>query len=467
MARLLLWVFFLLCLWSSLTVMASSSLLSSLEATVAMNPSALGPRQILLPDTLLTATLSVRLEGLLVKGVARFDLDGLDYLAISAASDSESLSWDSAVAFHPLGETKAKTKAVTKPVQLYDWGQEYFVDSLVAENIDATSGWFIRTSADNSTWTAVTGIFDPHAHASGSVPVNTLVRYVEVRATTGVLKASRSSPQKLTITYSNRLWKTSFTILAGSITFVSTIALSLAGSAYASLAVSCQEDSSFSPNASVKFGLQKPSGSLCFQQGVLEADLSIGCTGKLTAKVEADEAGFGAFSLVAKELPTGLPWLTLSGSLTLAVLTTELELKPEVALEDGPCFSLHAKALTDTLGTEITGISFYGVGMSYSCDRLRISSLSYLDGAHHISVLGSQSCSEAVTVATSADSCCGGLIQVKCSVCFSASSNSFFEWSETDVLLSVGTTASTLLSVSVAVETVGVTYLAVTCLVEW
>jgi hypothetical protein len=460
------WVFLLL-LWPSLTVVGSSSLSGSLETTLAVNPLALGLRECVLPDTLSTLTLQAQLDGLTVKSVARFDLDGLDRLTLSAGNDSEGFAWDSTLTFHPLGETKTKTKTSTKPVQLYDWGQEYFVDFLVAEGVNATSTWFVRTSTDSTTWQTVAGPFGPAVHASGCVLVHAPIRYVELRATAGTLKASRALPQRLTIAYSDSLWKTSFSIPCASTTLSGAVALSVVGTAHVSFEVSGPESSDFSPTASVKFSLERPAARLCFEQAVLEAELPIGCVGSLTASAQVDDSGIVEVSLEAQELPAGLSWLTFSGTLTLAALSTELELEPQLALQAGPCLNLYAKALTGRLNTEITGISLYGVGMSHSWDYLKVSSLSYLDAAHRITVLGSQSCWEAITVAASVDSCCGGSTQFKCSVCFSRSSDSLFDWAETDAVLSVDAGASNSFSVSIAVEAAGLTYLACTFRVEW
>lgn len=446
---------------------ASPSFSGSLETTLAINPSALGVGDALLPDTLSTVTLQAGLDDLSVKSVATFDLDGLDYLALGAAGDFQNLSWDSTLTFSPLGDTRTKTKTVTEPVHWYDWGREYFVDQLVAADVDATSSWYIRVSADNSTWTTVTGTFDPTVHTSGPVSVNLLVRYVEVRATTGLLMASPSSPEKLTITYSNQLWKTNFTIPSGNLTLFGTVALPAAGSAYVFLAASYQEDSGLSLTASTKFGLQGPTRRLCFRQAVLEGDLSIGCVEGVTARIEIDDTGFDAFSLAADELPTGLSRLTLSGKLTFTVLSKALELEPELTLDGGPCFTLYGKVLTGTLSTEITGISLYGIGISHASNGVEVSSLSYLDDAHYVVVLGSQSCWEALALSVSTDSCCGGITDFKITTCFSKSSGSLFDWAETDVVLGVGLSATTSLSVSVAVEVAGFTCLAATLSLAW
>lgn len=454
-------------LFIGLAVAASTALSGSFEATLAIDPSALGLGDALLPDTLSTLTLQARLDSLSVSGLATFDPDGLDYLSIGAAGAFGGLSGNSSLTFYPLGDTRTKTKTVTEPAHCYDWGLEYFVSQLIVEDVNATSSWYVRVSADGMIWTTVTGVFGSTAHTSGSVPVNFLIRYVEVRASTGILQASPSSPEKLTISYSNQLWRTSFTLPYGGFTLFGTLAVPAAGSGYVSMAGSYQDASGFSLTAFVKLGLRRPALQLSFEQAVLSASFSIGQIEGVSARIVIDDSGLDVVSLMVEEVSSGLSWLAFSGELTLTVLTEELDVEPELTLDGGTCLTLYGKVLTGTRSTGITGISLYGIGAGYDWNGLEFSSLSYLDDVHSIAVLGSQSCWEALTFSVSKASCCGGAIDFKCTIGFSKSSVSLFGWAETDIVLTVGLSATTSLAVSVAVEIAGFTYLAVTFSHAW
>lgn len=459
------WIPLVLVVVLSLQTVGEALLHGTLETTIATDLS--GATLALLADTLSTLTIDYSFDPFLFESVVAYDLEGLDYLAFSLEGEIGTFTGDSSLVFYPIDDSTTKTKTTTGQTHWYDLGREYFVERLEVKNVNATSSWYIRVSADNASWTTVSPVFGAATTLSGQLTVNMLVRYVEVRATTGLLQASPSSPEELTIWYSNELWKTNFVVPGGLLTLYGTFALPKSGIPFFFFTFQGPQDEEISAWASLKFDLLRPDCHVCFKESTANVSSSFGCIEEVTINLQVSDSGFDRVKIALEDIETGLNWLDLSGTVTFSLAAKEVEFAPELSLKAGPCFTTYAKLETGTTKTEITGITLYGIGVNYSWNALYFSSLSYLDSTHYVPVRGQKACWEAFTIGTTADSCCGGWVDFEFTTSFSKSSDILFDWAETDFEISLSIGPSIELSMLFVLEETGCTYASATVLVEW
>ena len=439
-------------------------LYGTFNSLVAIDPA--GP--VVLDDTGLECVVDYGLGDWTFECDTSFALDGLDRIGVSADGKLGDAAFTSSVVFYPIGEQRTKQKTRTEQAHLYDWGREYFVNWVEATNVNATSSWYIRVSLDGTSWTTVSPLFDSATHESGQIPVNVCLRYVETRATTGELVSTALSPERVTICYSKVTFQTRLkTRLEAGVTLVGKLTVASTGTSSFSLNIAGPTRSPVRFGGTVRFALSQPAYCFCFRDATFSVSFPFGCVDQVTADLKMSAAGFETASFSVANIDVGLSWLGLSGAVTFSTIEKTATFVPQLKLDAGPCLVAYGEFTTGATATEITGISIYGLAMSYAWESVKVSSLSYFDDYHYVPVRGSQACWESLTIATSVPSCCGGDLSLECTVGFARSSGSLFDWAETDVAVSLGFGQNVTVSLVSVVEVTGWTYASVGVLLVW
>ena len=185
----------------------------------------------------------------------------------------------------------------------------------------------------------------------------------------------------------------------------------------------------------------------------VDIDLSFGC-----------ETGFEGvcFSVSGIAIPAW-PWLSFDAELCFYTGETGklLTLTPVLDLGDFSCITLYYALLYEggvscqTAPTVITGVEFYGIGLTCTIGGCTFTSLSSFNEADYDLVKDPYW--EVFTIACDADGCCGGLFSFQIDTYFDCTSAMLFDWGETDVTMSFGLGSNLTLSVGLVVDTIGFT----------
>ena len=193
-----------------------------------------------------------------------------------------------------------------------------------------------------------------------------------------------------------------------------------------------------------------PDCSFCFDrvQGTFAFDF--GCVKDITATWKINQSGFDSVSFSVSDVDVGIPYITFDGKLSFSLLSKTLSITPQLNLGTDTCFKVYASLEPGPGGaTEITGLSIYGLGVSYDWDGVSFESLSYLDGLHHVK----DTYWERFTIKSAGDSCCGGSLTFEASTYFQTAHSSLFDWAETDLELSISLGSNTTLSTQMVIDT--------------
>ena len=437
------------------------------ETVAAFDPSASG--SLFLEDaSYLTLEASYSLSGASFASQLRWTSGGLEYVGSSGSAQLGEIGLDSQLIFYPIGEAKTMLKTTTEPEHVYDLWRDYFIDSLLVENVNSTSDWQVRVSLDGTTWTTVSSVLGPAIHSTGIITVSRLIRYVRVQAIGGLLQSSFTSPETLTLDYSNCLWQSDFAVQLGEVSAFGTFILPTAGSRVFVGALSGPIANDWWLSLTLRLAADAGECDMSFQEAA--AQLSIpSCLGPLTVEARVDCLGFDELTISAFDLLAGVPtldWVNATGVLTFETSTKQLLFTPRLNLEAGPCITVYGELITGSTSTEIGGVSIYGLECDVTLKSVTLTSLSYLDEYHFVPTKGSQLCWEMLRIATVDASCCGG-IQFDCAICFSRSSSSLFGWAETDFEVSVGLGPTTTAGLVVVAEETGISYLEFSLRGEW
>ena len=205
-------------------------------------------------------------------------------------------------------------------------------------------------------------------------------------------------------------------------------------------------------------------GSVCVGgltgQKVTISGLSFGCIDDLTTTFYMScLSGFEWVRFEVEGICTGLSWLTLDLALTFQLQTKSIVITPSVVLADCVCIDtyldIRTRADDDTLYgsfTSITGISLYGVEVSYTWQGGTFRALSVLDTGRYVLTTpeyGSMIASladvvangysyypdywEMYSIALTQDGCCGGLTGFLVNTYFDKDSTGIFDWALTHV----------------------------------
>ena len=193
---------------------------------------------------------------------------------------------------------------------------------------------------------------------------------------------------------------------------------------------------------------------------VTVSGLSFVCIEDLTTTVYFTcVSGFEWVRFEVGEICTGLSWLSLDLELTLNIQTKSIVVTPSVVLGDCVCIDtyldIRTGAADDTLYgafTSITGISLYGVGVSYTWQGITFKALTVLDTGRYVlttpqygSVIASiaevvdkgydyyPDYWELYSIEVTQDGCCGGLTSFLANTYFDENLTGIFDWALTHV----------------------------------
>jgi len=420
-------------------------------------------------ESLSTFTLDYEVSDWLFESVADFHVEkGIEYFGLFADGYLGDIAASGSLVFYPIGEQRTKTKTRTEATHQYDWGREYFVEQLEVTNVNSTSSWYIRVSDDGSSWTTVSSTFPATTHESGVVPVNLLVRYVEVIATTGQLQSTALSPEEMTITYSKHVLRSRLRYRTpDGLTLSSTFIYSVSGTSYLRFDLRGSRKSIMGFRGSLKFTLEDPNCTFCFKEAKTRFSFPFACIEEVAAEAQFDSEGFDEFNLSIGTIDVGLSWLEFSGEVSFSTAAKVVAFTPQLLLGEGNCVTVYGSLATGATATEVTGIDFYGVLIDYQWDNVRFNSLSYFDDIHYVPVYGDTDCWESFTIAVELDACCGGWQRFEVMTAFAGNSNSVFAWAETDVILAVDLSTAISFEIVVVIEESGLTLMSIRTVWSW
>jgi len=181
--------------------------------------------------------------------------------------------------------------------------------------------------------------------------------------------------------------------------------------------------------------------------------MSFGCIEDLTTTLYVScLSGFEWVRFEVEEIGTGLSWLSLDMELTFHIQTKSIVVTPSLLLGECACIDTYVEVLTDAPDdtlygnfTSITGISLYGVGVTYSWNGVSFKALTVLDTGRYVLTTpeyGSVIASIAEVVAkgydyypdywelysieVTQDGCCGGLTSLLANTYFGTSDTGIF-----------------------------------------
>ncbi len=220
---------------------------------------------------------------------------------------------------------------------------------------------------------------------------------------------------------------------------------------------------------------QTDSYCFCFSSVTFDVSFPFACIDKVDASITFSQSGFDGvdFSVSGVEVP-GIAWLTFDLKLSFDDGTgtgKSLSLTPNINLGDWSCIELYYYLDTPTAnGVDISGITFYGVSLSYTWNGVTFKDISLLDVDKYISLIDSTWPSnywELFEIKSSGDSCCGGAVDFTIDTYFSESSSLLFDWGETDVSLSFGIGSNFTIDTGLVVDTTGLTKVSAGFTVTW
>ena len=178
----------------------------------------------------------------------------------------------------------------------------------------------------------------------------------------------------------------------------------------------------------------------CFTSVDFDASFPFACIDLVDVSVAFSDEGFDGitFSATGIAVPS-ISWLTFDADLTFDDGTAgkSLTLTPNINLGDFTCITLYYGLLT--AGTyQITGIDFYGIGLEYSWNGVSFSSQSSFASAKNEGITGKAAYWEKFSIASAADSCCGGGFSFSLDTYFKTGSTLLFDWGETDASIKYG-----------------------------
>ena len=406
-------------------------------------------------DTYTELTLNFSSDDWTVGSVSQFDMSGLARQQFTTSGSLGIIILNSQLTFFPvLGSSSAlinRSSTTNSPAHKYDLGQVYFVDWVSATGVKvnaSTTHWHVEVSSDGTSWDTVSPKFSGNGD-SGQITVGRLVRYVRIYATDG--SSAYVDESHITVSVSANAWTTTARLATAGVTLNGSFTKATGGS-NCSLTITGPSDKTLGTSATIYFNLVDPDCSFCFDrvQGTFAFDF--GCVKDITATWKINQSGFDSVSFSVSDIDVGIPYITFDGKLSFSLLSKTLSITPQLNLGTDTCFKVYASLEPGPGGaTEITGLSIYGLEVSYDWDGVSFESLSYLDGLHHVK----DTYWERFTIKSTGDSCCGGNLVFETSTYFQDIHTTLFDWAETDIGISIGLGSGATISTSIIVDTTG------------
>jgi hypothetical protein len=214
-------------------------------------------------------------------------------------------------------------------------------------------------------------------------------------------------------------------------------------------------------------------GSYCFCFTSVDFDISFpfACIDLVDISLGFSSTGFDGVTFSASGIAVpGIAWLTFDADLTFDDGETgkSLTLTPAISLGDFTCIELYYELIYEgTTGYKIEGIDFYGIALEYTWNGVSFSSASSFDADYNEDITGNAAYWEVFTIASTADSCCGGGFDFSVATYFDNDSTKLFDWGESDIDVSVGMGSNFSVSAGLVVDTTGFTELTVGFDVTW
>ena len=380
------------------------------------------------------------------------------------------LQIDSRLAFSPVfggsGSTIDLTNSVNSPTQQFNLGRVYFVDrvevtALTLDN-NVTTTWRMQASLDGSNWEWVSEEITGTSTVPVVILVSGLARYVEivvVAPSSGFVDESAISAE-----VSASSFITTVGVAIAGISLDTRLAIASGGSSL-TLTVKPAEDGSLLDRVRIEFGMEPVTCVFGFESMDVGLDMSFGCVEELMVDIgfECDE-GFTELELSARDIKTGFSWLEADLSITFSLTEKQVRFTPSLELDTaGMCFTPYIKLDTGAAAVQLEGLTFYGIRMSSSVDGVTFESLTYFDDIHHTK----DNYWEMFSIAVDGDTCCGSRFYFKAATHFSKTSDSLFDWGETEFDLEFGLAESLLVNAYLSYTTAGVDDLILGFVVTW
>jgi len=440
-----------------LAAFAASPLSGSFDVGIALNPNASSLSGLVQTDsdTYTKLTLNYSSDDWTVGSISQFNMGGLERQQFTTSGSLWIIILNSQLTFFPvLGSSPAlitRSSSVNSPSHDYDLGQLYFIDRVSATGVQVnapTTHWYIRVSQDGTSWDTVSLQFTGDGD-SGWVTVGRSARYVQIYATDG--SSVYVDESTITVSVSANAWTTTARLATAGVTLNGSFTKASGGS-NCSLTITGPRDKMPVTSATIYFNLVDPDCLFCFDQVQGTFAFDFGCVKDITATWKINRSGFDSVSFSVSDIDVGIPYVTFDGNLNFSLLSKTLSITPQLNLGTGTCFKVYAGLELGPGGAaEITGLSIYGLGVSYDWDGVSFESLSYLDGLHHVK----DTYWERFTIKSTGDSCCGGNLAFEASTYFQDIHTTLFDWAETDVGISIGLGSGGTISTSIVVDRTG------------
>jgi hypothetical protein len=436
---------------------AASPFSGSFDVGIALNPNASSLSGLVQTDsdTYTKLTVNYVTDGWTFGSLSTFDMSGLTKQEFTASGTLGLVILNSRLSFFPvLGSSSAlinRSSTTNSPTHKYDLGQVYFVDWVSATGVKVnapTTHWYVQVSLDGTSWDTVSAQFTGNGD-SGQITVGRLVRYVRIYATDG--SSVYVDESHITVSVSANAWTTTARLVTSGVTLDGTFTNATGGSS-CSILITGSQEGALTGKVAIYFNLLDPRCSFCFDRIQGNFAFDFGCVKDITATWKINQSGFDSISFSVSDIEVGIPYITFDGKLTFSLLSKTLSITPQLNLGTDTCFKVYASLEPGPSGaTEITGLSIYGLGVSYDWDGVSFKSLSYLDGLHHVK----DTYWEKFTIKSTSESCCGGNLVFETSTYFQDTHATLFDWAETDLEVSVGLGSGTTVSTSIVVDTTG------------
>ena len=281
-----------------------------------------------------------------------------------------------------------------------------------------------------------------------------MVQYARIYAVGGTYVDDSS----VTISVSGQALVNTARLVFGGVTLDGTFTIATGGSS-CSLGVTGPQEGGLATRAAAYFNIATPDCSICFDRFEATVDFSFACLDEVTAALKikcpqtSSETVLDELSLATEDIDVGLSWLTFDLKVAFMVLSKTVTLTPTLNLGTCTCFTVYSTLNTGAGPWEITGLSFYGIGVTYDWNGVSFESLSYLDGIHHVK----DTYWEKFVIKSTGDACCGGNIAFEVATYFQDTHTSLFDWAETDFELSIDITSAFTATTNIVIDTTGVT----------
>lgn len=445
----------------SFTAFGTTRLSGKWESSLAFDLS--GPTLVLQTDSYthskLTLNYTLNPSPWTFGSVSTFDTSGLSMQEFSASGSLGLLILSSRLTFSPMAGTMASlltySNSTNTTEHTYDLGRTHFVNQVSVTSITmnpAGSTWGIRASSDSATgpWVWSAGPFV----APVQVNVNELVQYIQIYNIGGTYVDDSS----VTISVSGQALVNTARLVFGGVTFDGTLTIATGGSS-CSLGVTGPQEGGLATRATAYFDIATPDCSICFDRFEATVDFPFACLDEVTATLKmkcpqtSSETVLDELSLATEDIDVGLSWLTFDLKVAFMVLSKTMTLTPTLNLGTCTCFTVYSALDTGAGPWEITGLSFYGIGIKHDWNGVSFESLSYLDGIHRVK----DTYWEKFVIKSTGDACCGGRFAFEVATYFQDMHSTLFDWAETDVEVSIGLTSTFKTSIEMVVDTTGVT----------